>query len=565
VFATASPAKHAYLRAHGVRHVFHSRTLAFADEIRAATGGEGVDVVLNSLAGEFVDASLACLKDGGRFVEIGKLGVKTPEEMAAARPDVEYFLFDLSDTLTAHPEILPELRRSLASGFADGAFTALPTTSFAAPRAVEAFRALAQARQIGKIALVMPAGAASARPEVRGDRTYLVTGGLGALGRVVARRLVADGARHVVLCGRRGLEAASDDARRDVEALRADGADVRCVAADLAERDAAERVLADIAADMPPLAGVVHCAGVLDDATVMQLDLERIERVLAPKVAGARNLHELTRDLPLDLFVVFSSIAAPLGAQGQAAYGAANAALDALCARRRSEGLPALSIQWGPWSGGGMASGLSSRDQVRLAERGLGAIAPADGAALFAQALRLDRSEVAVLPVHWPKFLKAYPRGGPPPFLSAFASAADPAAGEEPDGLRGELEAAAPEDRVAVLAELLERQLVRVLGFPPSTTIDPRKGFSDLGVDSLLAVDLRNRLETALDVALPATLLFDHPNLEALVGYLAGEVLPDVAPAARVPAPDAAAELAELSDDEIAQRLAAEIDALSAE
>jgi len=574
VFATASPGKHAFLRGQGVRHVFNSRTLSFADEVRAATGGEGVDVVLNSLKDDFVDAGLACLKRGGRFVEIGKIGVKTPDEMAAARPDVGYFLFDLSETLRAEPTLLGELRDDVGRGFASGDFHALPTTRVPAKRAVEAFRDLAQARRIGKIALVLPAGAAAAARRVRPDRTVLVTGGLGALGRVVAGRLAEMGAGAIALCGRRGEDGLDEAAAAELSALRESGANVRVFAADVGRREDVARVLADIARELPPLGGVVHCAGVLDDATVLQLEPENVARVFAPKVAGLRNLDELTRELRPELFVAFSSMAAPLGAQGQAAYGAANAVLDAICAQRAGDGLPALSIQWGPWSGGGMAASLSARNRERLAERGLGAISPAEGGALFGELLSLDRSEVAVLPIRWPKFLRAFPRGGPPPLFAAFATA--PAASDEHSGLREALDQAAPEDRATVLAEFLERQLVRVLGFPASTAIDPRKGFTDLGVDSLLAVDLRGRLESSLDAQLPATLLFDHPNLEALVAFLAerfaalmtGEAAGDAAgaeDAAGDARAAAEAELAELSEDEIAARLAAEIDALSTE
>jgi NADPH:quinone reductase-like Zn-dependent oxidoreductase/NAD(P)-dependent dehydrogenase (short-subunit alcohol dehydrogenase family) len=567
IYATASPSKHAFLRAQGVRHVFSSRTLAFSGEVLAATGGEGVDVVLNSLAGEHVDASLACLKRGGRFVEIGKLGVKTPEAMRAARPDVAYFLFDLSEIMAEAPELLASLQADLVRGFAEGTLAALPTKRFPARRAVDAFRYLAQAKNVGKVVLVLPA-ASAAGAAVRGDRTYLVTGGLGALGLAIAERLVADGARQLVLCGRRSLAESGVAAQQAVAELEAAGAAVRTVALDVARRAGVESLLASLARELPPLAGVVHCAGVLADGMVLQLLPESIAPVLAPKVDGARHLDELTRGLPLDFFVLFSSMAAPLGAEGQAVYGAANAVMDALAERRAAEGLPALSIQWGPWAGGGMAGSRASRNQVRFAEMGLRSIAPEDGAALFARLLSEELPTVAVLPIAWSKFLRRFARGGPPPFYAGFAAAATAPAADGRRALRAELSRLPAEERAAHLAAFLERELLRVLGFPASTRIDPRKGFSDLGVDSLLAVDLRNRLEAALEASLPATLLFDHPNLEALVAQLAATVLadlgpPSATPAAKEAAPAADEDLSALEADELARRLAEEIDALS--
>ena len=568
VYATASPSKHAFLRAQGVKHIFHSRHLDFADELLSATNDEGVDVVLNSLAGEFVDASLRCLRDGGRFVEIGKIGVKSESEMRAVRADVEYFLFDLSETLDESSETLSDLQADVIRGFAEGSLAPLPIKRFPARRAVDAFQYLAQARNIGKVVLTLPAGEGSA-PSVRADRSYLLTGGLGALGLVIARRLVDDGARHLVLCGRRGLGEADEETKVAVAALEADGATVRCVAVDVSAREKVAALLETIARDLPPLAGVVHCAGVLDDGMILQLAPERFEAVLAPKVAGTRNLDELTRGLPLDFFVMFSSMAALLGAQGQASYAAGNAVMDAIAHQRVADGLPALSIQWGPWSGGGMAASLASRNQVRFAEMGLKSIAPEEGAQLFSRLLGEDRPQVAVLPITWSKFLRQLQKGGVPPFLEGFAAAAE-TSGDDRHALMDQLLTAPPDERVELLADFLERQLTRVLGFGASTRIDPRRNFGDLGVDSLLAVDLRNRLEASLDASLPATLLFDYPNLEALVGYLTGVVLGGLgAQNEEVTVPKVPAETVEslddLSEDEIASRLAAEIDALSRE
>ncbi len=562
VFATASPGKWEHLRSQGVEHVMNSRTLDFADEVLELTNGEGVDVVLNCLANEFVGASVRCLAKGGRFVEIGKIGVWDRERMAAERPDAEYFLFDLSDTVVEEPELIGQLQSELSAGFAAGTLRPLPVRAFPIRRAVEAFSFLAQAKNVGKVVVALPNGDPSQAPKVVSNRIYLVTGGLGALGLVVARELVDEGARHLVLAGRNGLSDENEAAKAAIEELETTGAEVRVACVDVADRDALAALLDEIAATDAPLGGVVHAAGVLDDGVLLNLDWERFRHVLAPKIAGSWNLHELTKDLDLDFFVCFSSMTALVGAQGQGSYAAGNAFMDALARRRQADELAGLSVNWGPWSGGGMAASLARRNQVRFAEIGLKSITPEQGAKVFERLLHTDVPQVAVLPIKWSKFLRQYRAGAPPFFASFITAEADTA---EKSAILEELERAPAAERPHVLAAFLEGQLSRVLGFGDSGGLDPLRNFGDLGVDSLLAVDLRNRLESSLACSLPATLLFDYPNLEALVGYLVEQVVPAEPAEAAEAAPEEplAAKLDGLSDDDLARRLAEQIDAMS--
>ncbi len=370
VFATAgTEAKRDQLRSLGVEHVFDSRTLAFADEVRAATSGGGVDVVLNSLVGAAIPAGLAALAPRGRFVEIGKRDVYAGSRIGleSFKENLALFVVDLARSPSEDPTYVAGLFRDVMGLVADGQLAPLPVT--AAPIDAATTRSARWRRRL------IPASSSSRQRDepvladaecVRPDWTYLITGGLGALGLAVAQRFVERGARHLALVGRSAPAAAAAAA---VAALRAAGADVRVVAADVADHAQLAAALATVRATMPPLRGVVHAAGSLADATLDGLDAARLHAALAPKMAGAWNLHLTTLDDPLDFFVLFSSVAATLGLAGQANYAAGNAFLDALAEHRRAAGLPALSIDWGPWAGIGLAAAAADRGDRLAAPR----------------------------------------------------------------------------------------------------------------------------------------------------------------------------------------------------
>nr|WBO81702.1 SDR family NAD(P)-dependent oxidoreductase [Streptomyces sp. SBE_14.2] len=518
VYATASPAKWDTLRAAGLddTHIASSRDLAFEDAFREATAGRGVDLVLDSLAGEFVDASLRLLPHGGHFLEMGKTDIRDADEVATDHPGVRYRAFDLAE---AGPDRIGEMLTALVDLFEAGILTPLPVTPWDVRHAPAAFRHMSQARHIGKVVLTLPT-------PLDPDGTVLITGGTGGLGALLARHLVTEhGVRHLLLASRRGPDA--DGAAQLADELRALGAEVGIEAADLADREQAAALLSRVP-DTHPLTGVVHAAGVLDDTVVEQLTPERLDAVLRPKLDAAVHLHELTRDLDLSAFVLFSSVAGTLGAPGQANYAAANAFLDALAAHRRALGLPALSLPWGPWSQvTGMTGTLTDADIRRMERAGLPPLSPKEGLALFTEAL--DRPDAVLAPLAVdPARLGA--DGPAHPLLTGLARvrrtvrdlSTDSAVSGGP-GLAEQLGRLNATERHRRLTEEVCRQVAAVLGHASAARIDPDQSFKELGFDSLTAVELRNRMNSATGVLLPATLVFDYPTPAVLADHLCRE------------------------------------------
>ncbi|MGW3572271.1 SDR family NAD(P)-dependent oxidoreductase, partial [Streptomyces sp. NPDC000941] len=515
VFATASEGKWDALRSLGIPddHIASSRTTDFEERFLEVTGGRGVDVVLNSLAGEFIDASARLLCPGGRFVEMGKLDIRDADSFT----DATYLWFDLLD---AGPDRLQSMLVELMELFEAGALRPLPVTAWDVRRARDAFRFMSQAKHTGKIVLTMPR-------EWDPEGTVLITGGTGGLGSVLARHVVTGhGVRRLLLTSRRGLDApGAVELRAELAEL---GAEVSVVACDVAGRDAVADVLASIPAEHP-LTAVVHAAGVLDDGVVGALTPERLSAVLRPKVDAAWHLHELTRELDLAAFVVFSSVAGSMGAPGQANYSAGNAFLDALMMRRRVEGRAGQSLVWGPWAqDSGMTGGLNEADLHRMSTAGLPAISAEQGMALFDAATALHDAMVVPVPLD----LTALRSLGEIPGLlrglvrptRRTAAAALPASGAAAEltrrlaGLRGA-------DRVQILVDLVRAEVASVLGYASPDAVEIRREFRELGFDSLTAVELRNRLNTATGLRLPSTLVFDYPTPAVLADFLVAELV----------------------------------------
>lgn len=561
VFATASPPKHDHLRSQGVAHVMHSRTLEFRETTRAVTDGDGVDVVLNSLNGDAIPASIAATRKGGRFVDIGKIGAWTADQVAAERPDLSYWNFDMSDVAEADPRLYSTLLRDVASRVGSGELSAPPVTTFEFEDVQRAFSLLASGKHIGKVVVRM-----AREPAIRDDRTYLITGGYGALGLAAAERFVEAGARTLLLMARR---APGEEAAERIDALRAQGVTIGTEQADVASRDDIERVLGEVLPAMPPLGGVYHTAGVLADGMLMNQTQEAFDQVLAPKVRGLEILADVLDELGAtpDWWCCTSSMVGLLGAAGQSPYAAANAWMDAWCQRRTARGNRAVSIAWGPWAGAGMAASVASRNEVRFAEMGLRTIDRDLGSEALMRALGSNGGHLAVLPIRWSRWMRQY-RGRPPSMLAAFEAAGSDGGDARP-AILDDLAAAADADREEILLGYLVGQLAGVLGWASTDRIETDRPFGDLGVDSLLAVDMRNRLETTFRVPLPATLLFDHPSLEALAAYLASAVLAEVgAPPESAGSAEAPAmvsdDLDDLSEEELARRLADQIERLDA-
>ena len=418
-------------------------------------------------------------------------------------------------------------------------------------------------RLVARLVRRPPSAVAGAGLALDGIATYLITGGLGALGLAVARWLAAHGAQHLVLVGR---SAPSDAAAAAVDELRGRGVDVRTPRADCADPGELAEVLRAIP-EQTPLRGVIHAAGVLDDSVLVRQAWERFAGVLRPKVSGAWNLHRLTRETPLDFFVLFSSAASLLGSAGQAGYAAANAFLDGLAHWRRARGLLATSINWGPWTEAGMAAAAGPRDG-RWAAQGVGGISPEQGTELLAQILQEAPVQVGVLPVAWRAYIGRFAAGAEPALLRDLARTAR--ARKSPVvRLVDELEAAPAEARFDLLLAGVRAEAVAVLGFDPTVQLDARQKLFDLGLDSLMAIELKNGLQTQLGKPLPSTLVFEYPTVHALARYLASDVLAlytSTAEPAEQPASDRSQEiesLSRLSENELEQLLTEKLEGLA--
>nr|CCE88377.1 non-ribosomal peptide synthetase/polyketide synthase [Sorangium cellulosum] len=369
---------------------------------------------------------------------------------------------------------------------------------------------------------------------LRSDVSYLVTGGLGRLGLALSRWMVEAGARHLVLVGRRGP---GDAARGGLEALQAAGARVLVAQADVAARGDVARVLSTIELEMPPLGGVIHAAGVADDHPLLDLDEERFRRVFAPKALGAWNLHALTEGRPLDFFVMCSSSASLFGAPGEASSSAADAFLDALAQERHAMGLPAMSVQWGAFAEGGPEATAAARRE-RRPRRGVAPLTLEQGLEALRRLFARPRAAVGVVRFDARQWMELYPGAASLPLFVELAREAASVGGQEAPQIRGTLGRAAPRERPFVLERHVIEQVSRVLRVDEAR-VDAHAPFKDLGLDSMMSLDVRNRLEASLGVQFSATILFTYPSTAALARYLLDRM--DI-PADAAPEPGPSAE-----------------------
>ncbi|MGW4741984.1 type I polyketide synthase, partial [Nocardia xishanensis] len=519
IYVTASEPKWPVLHGMGFddASIGNTRTLDFEQKFLAQTEGRGVDVVLDSLAGDFVDASLRLLPRGGRFIEMGLTDVREPAKIAAEYPGVEYRGFVLME---AGPQRLQEILTELVRLFESGVLQPLPLTLWDVRRAPEAFRYLSQARHVGKNVLTVP------QPVDR-DGTVVVTGGTGGLGAVVARHLATErGIRNLVLTSRRGL--AAEGAPELVEELTAAGAAVDVVACDVSDGDAVRALVSGIDPEHP-LTGVVHAAGIIDDGLFSGQTAERVSTVLAPKADAAWHLHEATKDLDLRLFVTFSSVAAVFGSPGQSNYAAANSFQDGLAALRRRQGLVATSIAWGLWEQAtGMTGALTDTDRARMRAGGFVPIATEDGVAMLDAAVTSGQSYVVASRIDT-AVLRNVDADMLPPVLRGLVRsvrrAAD-AGAEQASKLVASLAGLRPAEQEKMLLDLVRSHAAAVLGHDSADSVGADHAFKDLGFDSLGAVEFRNRLKSSTGLKLSTTVVFDYPTPAALAGYIREEIAP---------------------------------------
>ena len=553
VYATAgSEKKRRFLRSLGVKHVFASRNLDFTQNIRELTKGAGVDVVLNSLSGEFIEKSLDIVKHNGCFLEVGKRGILQRQDAARLRPDVLYYAFDLGEEALRDQGFIPSLLDELARGLEDKSIEPLPTASVPFANSRQGFRMMAAAQHIGKIivrhdALDVPAGVLP----VEARATYLLTGGLGALGRKTADWLIERGARHLVLVSRAGATPEFEQSIREWAGL---GAQISVVKADCAD---AGRMLEIVRSIDPayPLRGVIHAAGVLEDQLIENQSVASFVSVARPKAEGAWALHDATLECPLHFFLIYSSAASVLGSPGQANYSAANALADALAYYRQSIGLPALSVNWGPWAGEGMLASVNTGGR----EGGFHRMEAPEAFAALDELARTGAPQGCVLPGHdWRRYFEAHSSERDTPFFSLIRSGSARQTRPESAADRSfaeMLQREAPASRRALVLNLVNTQATRVLGLDGQRRLDESTPLNELGLDSLLAVELRNTLSKTVGRPLPASLLFDHPSPGALADYLHAAAMP--AASAKI---TSVAELSSLSDEAAEALLLAELD-----
>jgi NADPH:quinone reductase-like Zn-dependent oxidoreductase/acyl carrier protein len=530
IFATAgSEEKRDFVRMLGADYVLDSRSLRFADEILALTAGAGVDVVLNSLAGEAVVKNLRILRPFGRFLELGKRDFYENSRIGLRpfRNNITYHGIDADQLMAANPVLTGELFAKITALFDKGVLHPLPHTVFDSSEISEAFRHMQHSKQVGKVVVTAPGSTASTvvstaapdRLSLRADATYLVTGGTSGFGLRTAEWLAGRGARSLVLASRRGV--LTDEGRSIVAGLTASGVSVEIVSCDVGSRESVSALLDQIRSTMPPLRGVVHSAMVIDDGLLQNLSETQLEKVLRPKIAGAMLLDELTRADRLDLFVLYSSATTVFGNPGQGAYVAANLALEALASIRASKGLPVTCAAWGPIDDAGY---LARNQQIKeaLGSRMGGRALSAEEALETLESL-IVRGVVnsAWLDLEWVKLSKFLPSAGVPRFTCFRLEALDQSAqAGEVRSIREQFEGLNYDQSVALLKEHLAQSIASILRMDPAK-LDPRKSLFDAGMDSLMAVELAAALEESLEVKLPMMALSEGPTIQKLAERIA--------------------------------------------
>lgn len=529
--ATAgSPEKQALLRTLGVEHVLHSRSLAFADEVMRITSGKGVNVVLNSVAGEAMERSIGCLSAFGRFIELGKRDffADTRVGLRPFRDNLSYFGVDADQLLNGQAKLAQQLFAELLELFERGELTPLPYRVFDGADVTAAFRLMQQAGHVGKI-LVRPGTGQSYAPGkapelvARRDGTYVIVGGFGGFGLALATRLVKRGARHIVLIGRSG--AGADDAKQAIRGLRAQGATIYEEALDASD-DAGLAALFDrLSREAPPVRGVFHAAMVLDDALIENLTAARIEPVLRAKIKTATLLDRLTRAMDLDCFVLFSSATTMLGNPGQASYVAANMFLESLAQQRCASGLPAVAIAWGAIADAGYLARTSHGSELlskRLGKHALKVEEALDALEQILQRSQVDpsRAVMGFSRFDWSAITRQLPLASTP-LLEFMRKEHLADIGHEVRGgaLAEELGSMPPEKARAQVVEILSAEIGRILRIG-AAQIDRDKPLSDIGLDSLMGVELRLSAEERLGIEVPLMSIGGAGSLNDLAGRI---------------------------------------------
>ena len=541
IASAGSATKRALLKTLGVKHVIDSRRGDFAEAVMELTGRRGVDVVLNALAAEAIPMGLSCLAESGRFIEIGKRDIYQNSRIPlwSLRRNASFHVVAMDAIFSGDEALTREMLGELADLVEKGALTPLPFRSFPASRVDAAFRLMASGKHIGKVVVAFPEAFVPRRGEplappfaIKPDGCYLITGAFGGFGKVLAEWLVKCGARHLVLSSRSG--AATPAAEAFVQSLRDRVVDIKVVRADAGSAEDVSRLLAEIRAGDQPLRGVFHLAMVIDDAPLAALNRERLRTVMAPKAYGAWLLHKGTQDLLLDCFVMFSSMSGIFGNPAQGNYSAANAFLDSLAHHRRALGLPALTMDWGVLGGEGYVA-RNERVAEFLERQGTTALSPGEVMSLLESSLVAGHTQVAAIRVDWAKWRQFFRSMQESPLLERILASVE---GQEGGGVtsdwRLKIESTAQEDREPIIAAAVRDVVGSVLRVKPDSLRDDQP-LTDLGLDSLMGVEIENSIEATLGVALPPASLMRARTIGQLASLIASHMGGKAAAVATVP------------------------------
>jgi acyl transferase domain-containing protein/acyl-CoA synthetase (AMP-forming)/AMP-acid ligase II/acyl carrier protein len=499
IYATASPEKWNLLKEKGVTQILNSRTLDFAEEIMTLTKGKGVDVILNSLSEEYITKNLAVINSKGHFLEIGKQGIWSKKQVEKVKPAINYSVIDLWQITRDKPALIQEMLQALIPQFATEKLKPLPYTIFPRQQTTDAFRYMQQGKHQGKIVITQN------NPCTKYHGTYLVSGGMGAIGLKVAQWLGSVGVKHLVLIGRNEVK---PDLKDSLQKLQ-DSIQVKTIKADVANINQLTNIFQQIESTLPPLKGIIHCAGTIDDGTIARQNWQKWQHVLAPKVQGAWNLHILSQKYNLDRFILFSSASSLIGSSAQANYCAANSFLDTLAHARQAQGLPATSLNWGAWKSTGLAATTN-----HLQQRGINSIDPQHGINLLGQLLTQNTPQIGIIPIDWLQWQANHK------ILPYYQDLATNKTLSSKSNYKQQLVNTNPQQRQQLLIEQISEQVGKILGINSPHDLDLELGFIELGLDSLGSVELRNKLQTNYNVKLSASITYNYPNLKAIANYL---------------------------------------------
>ena len=528
IYATAgSDEKRNFLKGLGIKHVMNSRSLDFADEIMKVTNGAGVNIVLNSLAGEYIEKGLSVLEKNGRFIEIGKVGIWTKEDVVKYRSDINYFVIALDDISKNNPEVIEDLFGKIIPLFEKGKLLPLSKKVFPIQEAVSAFRFMAQTKHIGKIVIKVSGleEELSKEIQIKPDVFYLVTGGFGALGIVVTKWLVSKGAKFILLTGR---HKPSEAANEELKKLENDNVTIKRIINDISDAGAFEIKLNTAMKNSAAknIGGVIHAAGVLDDGIILNQEWKNYKKVFVPKINGSIVLNNIvSKEKELDFIIYFSSIASVLGSAGQSNYSMANAFLDGFARYQRRHNINAISISWGPWDSMGMASTLSKGSKEIF---GFSKMTEKVGRHFLDVVLSENPMHVSIFNIDWDILVSNIGKAGMPPFLSSFITGQTSIIKESEKSeskFLEELGQTKTNERKKLVIDFLTKQTIRVLGLEQTYELDTENHLSEMGLDSLMAIELKNSIDNAIGKNLPATLVFNYPSIDAISDYILKDIL----------------------------------------